>query len=261
MKKISFVLTTVIAAIFTQNTFAQTDVVTLGNRVYETKKFRFGAFISPSLSSMKPTASKSDDGLFANEKNGTYLGFSYGLMAEYWFADNYALVSGIHHNMTKGSIVSQYVGNGTSNVVKNADITYRLNYVEVPLHLKMSTDPISNFKFFGQAGFSLSANISKKYDYNINYLDKDGISMNVNSENEKIRGTLSISPILLSMNIGIGAEYPINNKLAAYGGLFFNNGFLPDVTNPAKYQIQNVPEFRDGNTRLNNFALRIGIFF
>lgn len=232
MKKLSLFLVAVIAAAtFTPNTYAQSDVVTLGNRVYETKKFRFGVYVSPTLSSMKPTASKSDDGLYANEKNGTYIGFSYGLMAEYWFAENYALVSGVNHNMAKGSIVSKYLGNGAQNVVRNADITYHLNYVEIPLHLKMSTDPINNFKFFGQAGFSLSANISKKYDYNISFYDKDGISLNTSSENEKIRGALSISPVLFSMNIGLGAEYPINNKLAAYGGIFFNNGFLPDVTN------------------------------
>ena len=70
---------------------------------------------------------------------------------------------------------------------------------------------------------------------------------------------------MLQMNIGAGAEYPISNKLTAYAGLFFNNGFTPDATAPQKYDSEKLGygkgEFKDGNTRLNNFALRIGLFF
>jgi len=46
--------------------------------------------------------------------------------------------------------------------------------------------------------------------------------------------------------------------------LFFNNGFAPDATNPEKYDGSRLGyqgTFRDGNVRLNNFALRVGLFF
>lgn len=262
MKKISTVLLGVaLLAIGAQKSFAQSDVVTIGNRVYEAKKFRFGAYIAPTMSSMKPTTNKSDDGNYENKNNGSSLGFTYGLMAEYWFAENYALASGLQMTAGKGNILSNYVGSATSGYVRNADISYKLNHLEIPLNLKMTTDPIENFRFFGQAGFTVGFNVSKKIDYNINYVDNDGNPQVKNGENEKLSGALAISPVMLSMNIGIGAEYPISNKLTAYGGIFFNNGFLPDVTNPSRYNIQNVPEFKDGNTRLNNFALRLGLFF
>lgn len=262
MKKVATILLATASMLFAgQELMAQSDVVTIGNRVYEAKKFRFGAYIAPTFSSMKPTTNKSDDGNYENKNNGSKMGFTYGLMAEYWFSDNYAIASGLQMTAGKGNIISNYVGTSTSNLVRNADITYKLNHIELPLNLKMATDPIENFRFFGQAGFTLGVNVSKKIDYNINYLDADGILLNTKGENEKLNGALGISPVLLSMNIGIGAEYPINNKLSAYAGVFFNNGFLPDVTNPNRYNIKNVPGFKDGNTRLNNFAIRLGLFF
>ena len=69
---------------------------------------------------------------------------------------------------------------------------------------------------------------------------------------------------MFQMNIGAGAEYPLNNKLRAYAGIFFNNGFAPDATNPQDFDEDKLGykgDFRDANTRLNNFALRLGLFF
>jgi len=43
--------------------------------------------------------------------------------------------------------------------------------------------------------------------------------------------------------------------------VFFNNGFAPDMTNPDKYELNYAGTFKDGHTRLNNFALRLGLYF
>ena len=65
---------------------------------------------------------------------------------------------------------------------------------------------------------------------------------------------------MFQMNIGAGVQYAIGKKLDAYAGIFFNNGFAPNATDPTK--ISNIPAtFTDGNTRLNNFALRLGFYF
>ncbi|MBX9449742.1 MAG: hypothetical protein KL787_08520 [Taibaiella sp.] len=102
----------------------------------------------------------------------------------------------------------------------------------------------------------------KKTDYSIITTDGAGNAQPaVTGENEKLKGALAISPVILSLNVGIGAEYPINNSLAGYFGVFFNNGFLPDATVPRHYKIENVPDFQDGNIRVNNFAFRLGLFF
>lgn len=227
----------------------------------DSKKFRFGVFIAPTMSWMRPTTNKTDDGQYAPENNGSKIGFTYGLMAEYNFAENYAIVTGLQVNMTGGKITSKYLGTETSSVVKNTDFNYRLNYLEIPVGLKLRTDPISGFRFFGQLGLTTGFNLAKKATYAVNYLDDKGNNVTSTGENEKIKGTLAIAPVMFTMNIGAGAEYPINNKLAAYAGIFFNNGFAPDVTNPNKYNMPYALPFKDGNTRLNNFALRLGLFF
>jgi hypothetical protein len=163
--------------------------------------------------------------------------------------------------MTGGKINSKYLGTDKANVVQNANFNYRLNYLEIPVALKLRTDPISGFRFFGQLGLTTGFNIAKKATYNVDYYDGNGKALNSKGENEKIKGTLAIAPVMFTMNIGGGAEYPINNKLAAYAGIFFNNGFAPDATNPNKYSMAYDQSFKDGNTRLNNFALRLGLFF
>lgn len=243
----------------TSATFGQEDLSSSLN--IDSKKFRFGVFIAPTMSWMRPTTDKTDDGQYAPENKGGKIGFTYGLMAEYNFAENYALVTGLQVNMTGGKISSRYLGSETASVVKNSDFNYRFNYLEIPVALKLRTDPISGFRFFGQLGLTTGFNLAKKASYTVNYLDASGQSMTSTGENEKIKGTLAIAPVMFTMNIGAGAEYPINNKLAAYAGIFFNNGFAPDVTNPNKYSMPYALPFRDGNTRLNNFALRVGLFF
>lgn len=252
MKRILLISTMAIA---TLQTFGQTS------SSVDSKKFRFGVFLAPTIAWMRPTTDITDDKQFKPENNGSKVGFNYGLMAEYQFQDNYAIVTGLQINMAGGKILTNYAGTETSNVVKSADYNYRLNYLEIPLGLKLRTDPISGFRFFGQLGITTGVNIAKKAGYDVTYLDEAGTEKSISGTNEKIKGTLAIAPVMFTMNIGGGAEYLINDKLAAYFGLFFNNGFAPDATNPNRYSLPNNLGFRDGNTRLNNFAIRVGLFF
>lgn len=225
-------------------------------------RIRFGAYIAPNISWMRPTASK--DGAFGVESDGSKLGFTYGLMAEYYFARNYGIVTGLQVNSTGGKIIATNINTTpTATQVNKANFDYRLQYLEIPIALKLRTDNISGFRFFGQLGATLGINIGKKATYDVNYYNADsGKNYTASDSKIKIQGTTTIAPIMLQMNIGAGAEYPINNKLTAYVGLFFNNGFAPDATSPEKYKDFGYRgEFTDAKTRLNNFALRLGLFF
>lgn len=227
-------------------------------------KLRFGAYVSPTISWMRPTTSKSDDGNYAVTNDGSKIGFTYGLMAEYDFASNYGLITGLQVNSTGGKIKAVAVDQTLApSKVYNADFDYKLQYLEIPLALKLRTDPISGFRFFGQVGITAGFNIAKKATYKVTYTDENSVMQpEATGDKEKIKGALAIAPVMLQMNIGAGAEYPISDKLTAYIGLFFNNGFAPDATNPNKFDLDTYKgSFKDGNTRLNNFALRIGLFF
>jgi len=230
-------------------------------------RLRFGAFVAPTISWMKPTASTDDDNKFNVESGGTRVGFIYGLMADYNFAPNYGIVTGIQINQTGGRIIAtNRAQTGLVNDVLKADFTYRLQYVEIPLALKLRTDNISGFRFFGQLGASVGFNIGKKTDYTVTSIGGQGTAAYDTSGSKiKLTGDLGhIAPLMFQMNVGAGLEYPFNNRLTAYFGLFFNNGFAPDATKPNLFDEDKLGykgEFRDANTRLNNFAFRFGLFF
>lgn len=244
--------------------FAQDDA---GDSRIDVRKLRFGAFAAPTISWMRPTTNTDDQREFNVENNGSVTGFMWGLMIDYNFASNYAIATGLQYNSTGGKMLATAI-NTTSpgnNTVQRADFSYRIAYVEAPLHLKLRTDDLSGFRFFGQLGLTGGINIGKKADYTVNYTDGNGAPRDTTDANVKITGGIgNIAPVLIQLNIGAGAEYAIGEKLSAYVGIFFNNGFVPDATNPQDFDetlLGYRGEFRDGNTRLNNVALKLGLFF
>jgi len=267
MKKLLFTLT--VAVCFFQNSDAQDNGA--ATEVINKNKVKFGVFVAPNMSWMRPANAKSNDNAYNVSSNGTKIGFTWGLMADYWFAENYALATGLQVNGTGGKISASQTNLATlpdASRVYTADFEYALQYLEVPINLKLKTSTIGSLPlyFFGQAGATLGFNIGKKADYSVTTANSIG-GQPFTGEDEKISGTLAIAPVMLQMNLGVGAHYPFSDLLTAYAGIFFNNGFLPDATNPEKYpnsfdySNNGTITFSDGNIRLNNFALRLGLFF
>lgn len=270
MKKLLLLLSGL--GLFT-NTMAQESSYSGSSYGIDTKKFRFGAYIAPTSSWMRSTSKTNDDKTYSIANDGSKMGFMYGLMAEYYFEENYAFVTGLQMNMGGGKMSMERVDKAQAQkTVQTAHFDYNISMLEIPVAIKLRTDPISNFRFFGQAGVTLGVRVAKKAAYDLVYWDDQSKSVNISQEKDKLgsRGTLNpgFAPVNFQMNLGIGAEYPLTDKLAAYMGIFFNNGFLPDMTRPHNFDLyngnQNIqvnPDFKDGNTRFNNVALRLGIFF
>jgi hypothetical protein len=227
---------------------------------------RFGLFISPTISWMKPTSNKSDDKLYLVNGEGSKVGFTWGLMIDHYFAENYGIYTGFQLNNTGGKISTAinpaYAPDPLlPNTVLSSYFDYRLQYFEIPFGLKLRSDELpGGVRVFGQVGITAGFIISKKADYEVRYVDNAGVTKTAAGSKEKIFGT-GVSPVLMQMNLGAGLEYSLTDKLSVYGGLFFDNGFAPDVTNPKNLDLDYSGKFSDGNTRLNNFALRIGLFF
>lgn len=258
--------------------FAQYDASpapNAGSAAY--KNVRLGFYIAPTSSWMRPTANKDDEGNFDVASNGSKIGFMYGLMADFYFAENYAIATGLQVDHNGGKILATRV-QGTVNPavdhVQKADFEYSFQYLEIPLNVKLRTYELGSagLRIFGQAGLSLGFNIGKKATYTVQYYDAaTQTSETASGDHVKLTGSLTAAPINLQMNIGAGIEYSLTNNISLYGGLFFNNGFLPDATNPKNYNADLLGYkagnqygkggFADGNTRLNNLALRIGVFF
>lgn len=256
-----------VLALLSATAFAQDDV---SDSRIDFRKFRIGLFAAPTISWMRPTTNTSDNGEFRVSNEGTVPGFTWGLMIDKYFAPNYAIATGLQYNSTGGHILAFNTGDpGPSgfapNTVGSADFRYRLQYLEVPFHLKLRSDDLSGFYLFGQGGVTGGINIGKKADYTVQYWDEAGNPQTASADGRKIMGGIgNIAPVLLQFNVGGGVEYALGEKLRLYVGVFFNNGFAPDATNPNDFDEEELGysgEFRDANTRLNNMSLKLGLFF
>jgi len=233
----------------------------------ELNKIKFGAFVAPNISWMHPTASKSDNGQYFVTQKGGKAGFTWGLMAEYMFTENYGFATGFDLNTTGGriaTVINPNIANQLApNTVLNTDFRYDYQLLEIPAALKLRSDPLTDggLRIVGEIGLTLCINIGRKVSYDVTYNNEQGKEMTISGDNEKLQGTLAVPPVMLQMNLGAGVEIPITEKMSFYTSLFFNNGFLPDATNPENYTIGYKGTFTDGTIRLNNFGLRLGLFF
>ncbi|MGC4057352.1 MAG: porin family protein [Chitinophagaceae bacterium] len=221
-------------------------------------RLRIGAVIAPGLAWMKPSAEK--DGNQTQRSAGNELSFMYGLMFDYEFAGNYAISTGLQINST-GGIIETSNPSAAELWASKTHMNYSLQYIELPVAIKLKTDPINNFRIFGQAGLTVGFNIGKKATYEIVQKNSTlGDSVYKTDVKEKLTGGIGVvAPVMFQMNLGTGIQYAVSQNVDAYIGVFFNNGFAPNATDPTKNN--KLPKFTDGNTRMNSFSLRLGFYF
>lgn len=221
-------------------------------------KLRIGAMVAPGLSWMRPSAEK--DGQQTQRSAGNKIGFIYGLMFDYQFANNYAIISGLQVNST-GGIIETSNPLAEDQWASKTHVNYSLQYLEIPVGIKLKSDPINKFRIFGQAGLSVGFNIGKKATYEITQKRSiAGDTVFKADAKEKLTGGIgNVAPIMFQMNVGTGIQYAVSHNVDAYVGVFFNNGFAPNATDPTKNN--NLPKFKDGNTRMNSVSLRLGFYF
>ena len=192
--------------------------------------FRFGLKAMPQLEWLKPdTKGVSSD--------GTKLAFSWGFLAEYYFADNYAVATGVELAARGGKI----------RILDTLKSDVRLKYIDLPITIKMRTNEIGYMRYFGQFGFTPGINISAKSDSKGNTFTKD---------DEDIKS--DIVPVNVGLLIALGMEYTLGGNTALVVSASFNNGFI-DIYKSS---------YTDGNGNkvnikmMSNYvALNVGVLF
>ena len=165
----------------------------------------------------------SDNSIITNK--GARPGFNFGVSFNKYFGPNYAFSTGINIISAGGRLISSdttifYLSHSqTLKLVKvnpGEAIVYKIQYLSVPLGLKLQTNQIGYITFFTDLGLDPKVVIAGKADIP---------SRSIKGENamEEIR------MFNMSYHIIAGIEYGVGGNTAVVLGLGFENNFL-DIT-------------------------------
>lgn len=197
--------------------------------------FRLGFTASPNYGWVKPEVGK---------VNGLSLGFSYGLLADFNFAENYSFATGLTittiNGKTKESLMMlDFMGIEPPMSDTPFDLKYKLQYLELPLTVKLRTNKVGMVSWYGQFGLSNDFNIGAKQDVKYNGRET--------GNNENIKDGIKF--YRAGLILGAGGEFDMNKRSAITAGLTYNNGFT------------NITKSQERNVRSHYVGLNLGVFF
>lgn len=220
------------------------------------KGFAFGFKLGPGFDFTGSTT-----GGAVNE--GTRVGMNFGLAAEFYFAENYAIVSGININLNRGhySFTDGRLDSLSVLQTYNVDRLYKGTVYEIPLMLKMMTNQFGNFpmRYYAQVGAGLGFASKVKV--------ADAFEDVVRPE-EYTGTNKEFSNFRVALKAGIGAQYPIDETMRVFLGLNFSHDFVNNINSISP----NYYKYYQGDTRIgerdvrlnllqNRFAIEVGILF
>lgn len=194
------------------------------------KNFRLGLTAHPNFGWIK-----SD--MQGSETDGLRAGFSYGLLGDFYFTDTYAFSTGLKLTTLNGQTAVDE-GNVVGAPVV-AQRIYKLQYLEIPAKLKLTTNETNGMKFFGEFGLGNGICVRAKQDV------KDDKGNDLSKEADIYKET---SFYRASLIIGAGGEFTVGEKTALVAGLTFDNGFT---------------DIKSGNGTLKSsyLGLNLAVFF
>lgn len=173
--------------------------------------------------------------------DGSIFHLQAGLQMDYFFAPNYAFVLGFGINNLGGNLLyidsTEFNSKGDILLVEpGQSVKQNLQYIDIPLGLKLKTEELGYATFFLELGFNPMINLNAK-----------GTSIEASMDKEDIQE--SINAFFLGYHVGIGAEYKLGGSTALIGGVRWTSG-LTDVTSNDK-----------ANVKLNAISIHLGVLF
>lgn len=228
--------------------------------------FAFGFKFGPSFDW---TGSKTSTAL----NQGVKTGFDLGVVAEYYFAENYAIVTGVNVDFLRG----QYNYEDMRNISAIDTITdYQLGTVgrqfkstvyEIPLMLKMVTPELGNLplRAFAQVGgaFGYTQRVKVQDTFTLGDINDDEYRVTDGEYN----------PFHASLRIGAGAEYALIESTRVFAGIYFSHDFLNNISSGGQGLLNsNYRKYYNGDKNLgerehdlsllqNRIGIEFGILF
>jgi hypothetical protein len=162
----------------------------------------------------------SDDAMTQN--NGARPGFNFGLTLNKYFTSNYSFSTGISLLNAGGRLISKSPMQQSLQlsppviVAPGESVTYKIQYLTVPVGLKLQSNQIGYMNFFSDIGLDPKVVINGKVDVP---------SLGITNE----RATDELNIFNLGYHITVGIEYSLGGNTALVSGLSFENNFL-DIT-------------------------------
>ena len=195
---------------------------------YKLKNTRMGLYVSPTLNLVQTDSEQTE----TNTKPGVI----YGYAIEISLNENHRLESGLAISYKGGGIETSSTwatpeGTTDTNSPTTGSIhsDYKIQYITLPLFIKMRSREIGYFNYFARIGPSL------------NFKVREMISSN-EEKNTKLA--------LIDISIFLGLEYSLGGKTSVEGSLFFNNS----ITNALEAE-------NDPQALFHQFGIRLGFLF
>jgi opacity protein-like surface antigen len=211
----------------------------------KSQDFRLGFKANPLFSNLKPSSDNHDN-------VSTRLGFSYGLIFDYFLKENYAIETEFGISSMGGKV--QY-SKGDTTITSSV----KMNYVEVPISIKLLTAEIKpNLKVYGKFGVNLG--FSTKTSAEVVY--KKGTTEFANDDIKN--ANKYIQPFNVSLLMGAGVEYNIAKNLDLMLGFSYANGFFNTMKTSSLYRsstIASSTNIKPFDADLNYLCVNIGLLF
>jgi len=157
------------------------------------------------------------------------VGFDLGFVFEYYFTENYALVTGVNVNFLRGEFDYKDMRNTATDTVYrlvSVERKFKTTEYEIPLMLKMVTPEIGNLplRAYAQIGgaFGITPVVKVKDEFELDDL--------VDYEDPAYRlAKGQFNPIHASLRVGAGAEYAFLETTRAFLGVYYSYDFLNGI--------------------------------
>ena len=193
----------------------------------------------------------------AAKSEGVRTGFGVGLVAEYYFAENYAIVTGVNVNMNRGhySFQNAHLDSVAGVSPFSVDRYYKSTVYEIPLMLKMVTNELGNLPLRVYAQVGAGIGYAQKVKVKDSYEDFNADTY--------IASNKEYSNFRTSLKIGAGAQYALDESTRVFLGVYFSHDFINNINSIApnhyKFYFDGDEKVGERDPKLNVLQNRVGI--
>ncbi len=225
---------------------------------------RFGFQLSPTFSWMTANTGRINS-------SGTNLGLKMAMIGEFYFAENYAFATGLgFHFGTGGTLQFERQGcywpnsdldvpvqdpPGCPVLPAGTKLKYKLQYLEIPIGLKMRTNEFGYTRYFLEPAVTVGIKTQAIGSAEGRGLGDDLDKVNIKSE---------VGNLNLSWGLTAGLEHAISESVSLVAGLGFQLGFVDVTQDGALMYDPTNQEFSDRENstgKINAIVTRLAIMF